>query len=38
MYAGEAANRTVGNTCETQERDPGDTDRLGIIYLDAGER
>lgn len=38
VYVGEDVSRTVGNTCETQEKAPSDTDRLGVIYLHAGDR
>ena len=38
VYSGGDVSHIAGNTCETLERDPGDTDELGIIYLQAGDR
>lgn len=38
VHAGEDVSHTVGNTCETQEQEPGDADRLGTVYLHARDR
>lgn len=38
VYLGDDVGCTVGNTQKTQESAPSDTDRLGVIYLHAGDR